>query len=118
MPASATLKSALQDIISRQPVSIKAAVATEALDHEDIKAFFSDLMSHGCISGMVTSLIYNCDTHAFYDRHYHEIEALRQDMEDNLGQPLAIKDDLKNFMAWFAFEETAYRLAYELGIDL
>jgi len=113
-----SLKSALQDIIKSKPNSLKSAVANEALDHEDIKCFFSDLLQHGCISGMVGSLIYYADTHKFFDTHYDAIETLRDDVETNLGEPLIIKGDLKNFLAWFSFEETAYQMALELGLEV
>lgn len=32
------------------------------------------------------------------------------------GCPIVIDGDLKNTYAWFAFEETAFRLADELGL--
>lgn len=114
---SASLKSALQNIISSKPNSLQAVVASEALEYHDIAAFFSDLLQHGCLSGMVSNLVYYIDTHAFFDTHYVEIEDLRNEVEDNLGEPLQIKGDLKNFMAWFAFEETAYQMALELGLE-
>ncbi len=102
----------LQKIISSNPTSIKAYVAKEALSYyqNDIKTFFNDLLSNGCASGMINSLIYYSDTHKFYNKYYNQIEDLRHDYEDSTGLPLTIKGDLKNFMAWFAFEETAYYL--------
>ncbi len=113
-----SLKSALQDILQSEPISLRAAIAREALDHEDVKCFFSDLLSNGCVSGMVGSLIYYTDTHKFFDTHYDEIEGLREEYEANIGEPLQIKSDLKNFLAWFAFEETAYQMANELGLEV
>lgn len=110
------LKTQLQDILTHKPGSIQAKVAQEALERDNPKDFFEELTQYGCISGMVSSLIYYCDTHAFYEEHYDEIEELRSEYEDNFGEPLKIKDDLKNFLAWFAFEETAYRLSLEFGI--
>ena len=65
---------------------------------------------------MVSSLIYYTDTHAFFDKHYDEIEEMREEFEDGTGQPLTIKGDLKNFLVWFAFEEVAYRIAVELEL--
>lgn len=53
----------LKQIIKDNPESIKSAVAQEVLVHDDPKSFFEDLLQHGCISGMVTSLIYYQDTH-------------------------------------------------------
>jgi len=62
-------------------------------------------------------LIYYADTHAFFDRHYEEIEELRIEWEASIGAPLSIQDDLRNFLAWFAFETVADEIAQELGIS-
>ena len=104
------MKDLLKQICKDNPESIKAAVAQEALERDDSQSFFDDLQQHGCISGTVTSLIYYTDTHAFYDKHYEEIEELRSEYEDSTGEPLQIKGDLKNYLAWFAFEQVAYQL--------
>lgn len=112
------MKNLLKQILKDHPQSIKAEVAEEALDHEDPKAFFKDLLQHGCISGMVTKLIYYKDTHAFYDKHYAEIEELREEHEESTGECLQVKSDLKNFLAWFAFEQVAYQLVSELKPEL
>ena len=92
-------------------------MAEEALEHTDISTFFSDLAQNGCASGMVGKLIYYSDTADFYDRHYHEIEALREEWEHSTGTPLTINGDLKNFYAWFAFETVAFEIAQELGFS-
>lgn len=66
---------------------------------------------------MIGSLIYYRDTHAFFDRHYDEIQAIRWRMEDEGILPSMRGHDLKNFYAWFAFEEVAYTMAGELGLS-
>ena len=104
----------LRDIIEAKPNTLKAAVAQIAIKEDDPELFLGDVLAHGCISGVVGSMIYHCDTHAFYDRHYDEIEELRLDWEDETGQPIEIKGDLKNFLAWFAFEHAAFMLIHEL----
>lgn len=91
-------------------------MAREALDHDQPLSFFQELLEHGCVSGMVNSLIYYHDTHAFFDQHYEEIEALREEFEHDQGVPLDISGDLKNALAWFSFELVAYRLANDLEI--
>lgn len=106
----------LEAIIEHAPESLRAAVAQEALDHENITSFFSDLLQHGCQSGIVTSLIYYSDTHAFFDKHYDAIEELRYDLEQAFGEPLKPQGDLKNWYAWLGFEETARAMADELHI--
>ncbi|WP_421754188.1 DUF7222 domain-containing protein [Croceimicrobium sp.] len=111
------LKEQLEQITRRNPKSLRAAVAAEALEYDNIENFFHDLLHYGCISGVVSSLIYYKDTHAFYDAHYHEIEDLRYELEQEMGQPLQPQGDLKNWYAWLGFEETARKMMYELGIN-
>ena len=112
------LKNKLQ-IIANSPIdSIEKAVAQEALDYDEIQNFFSDILNHGCVTGMVGSLIYYADTHDFFDKHYDQIEELRNEYEENTGIPLPIKYDLKNHLAWFSFEETAYKMANEFEIEI
>lgn len=108
------LKKQLHTIIENHPRTIQSAVAEEAIDYESIAHFFEDLRQHGCISGMVGSLIYYTDTHAFYDAHYDEIEELRHDYEAEIGQAITTDGDWKNYMAWFVFEQVAYRIYSEV----
>lgn len=103
---------AVKEIAKQKPTTIEVEVALEALSHNDVPTFFEDLLNYGCISGMVTSLIYYSDTHRFFEQHYDEIEELREEYEESTGCTLEIKNDLKNFLAWFAFEEVA-RQMYE-----
>lgn len=112
----------LKVIANQQEDTIKKAVAieilTDAQTDEDVINFLKDLQKHGCQSGMVSSLIYYSQTHAFFDTHYDEIEDLRQDYKDSCGIDIQIKHDLKNTLSWFAFEEVAYQLANDLEIEL
>ena len=94
-------------------------------DYTDKTAIFSDVLKHGCQSGIVTSLIYYSDTYKFYDEHKEEINALLYDLMAETGlynpselfgdkwdreDPLAL-DVNKNLLAWFAFEETLHAIA-------
>ena len=104
--------------IANEPAdSLRKEVAKECFNHENIECFFSDLSHYGCASWMIGKLIYYKDTYAFYDKYYNEIEELREEYEQNTGMPIKIEGDLKNFFAWFGFEETAYQLADELGLN-
>jgi len=107
----------LKAIASEPADSIRKEVAKECFNHDNIEYFFSDLCTYGCSCWMYGGLIYRKDTHDFYDKYYDEIEALREEYEQNTGMPIKIEGDLKNFFAWFAFEETAYQLANELGLN-
>lgn len=110
----------IQEIVEKPIDSIRKEVAQEVLSHsyDNIEDFFKDLLQYGCVSGMISALIYYADTHKFYDKYYDEIENLRYENEESTGITLQVKGDLKNFFAWFAFEETAYQLAIELGLEV
>ena len=114
------IKSMLEKISEEN--NIRAYVAQYVLDelesYDDIKDWFNDLFQHGCSSGMIGGLIYYSDTHKFYDAHYDEIEELRNEYEESMGEPLKVDGDLKNWYAWFAYEETTRKLADELELDI
>lgn len=112
-------------------------------DGYDEKSACEELQEHGCISGMVSELIYYSDTEQFFDRNKAEIVALTSDWCDGTGYTLKeflsgannfplekseienyhfvqgidgllrdfedYEDQIKNWFAWFAFEETGYR---------
>lgn len=100
----------------RSEGNIRWHVADEALSHEDVETFFLDLQNSGCVSWMISSLIYYHETHEFFDKHYDEIEDMRYEYEESIGEKLSIEWDLKNFLAWFAFEEAAYQIATEWNL--
>ena len=116
-PSNTSIRLHLEMIVEKEPQTLRAAVAREALKHDNPAVFFSDLLNHGCVSGLVSSLIYYTDTHAFFDKYYEEIEDLRCECEEETGVQISIQHDLKNFLAWFAFEETVYRLAIKLELE-
>lgn len=58
------------------------------------------------------------DTQEFYDTHYDRIELLREDYEETVGAPMPNGFNLKNTYAWFGFEETAYNMANEFGLEV
>lgn len=111
----------LQDILKEEDHNtLRYEVATrinqQCEDGDELASFLRDLSMHGCVSGMCNSLIYYSDTHAFYDAWYEEIEELRNELEDGIGDAIEVKGDLKNFYAWLAFEETARKIAEEIGL--
>jgi hypothetical protein len=67
---------------------------------------------------MIPGLVYYTDTHKFFDKHYEEIEDLRYEYESDTGECLQANGDLKNWFAWFGYEETARKLAEELEIEI
>ncbi|MDD2987133.1 hypothetical protein [Flavobacterium sp.] len=85
-----TLIKKLTAIANNPASSLEKEVALEALTYPDPQEFFTLLSEHGCVSGLVGSLIYYTQTHAFYDTHYQEIEELREEFEKNTGTALRI----------------------------
>jgi len=119
METCINLEERLTAIANEEPRSVRNRVAMEALDYgERPEAFFKDLLAHGCICGIVGTMTYYEDTHAFYDEHYEAIEELRVDYEEEVGTPVKIEGDLKNALAWFAFEHVAWQLAQELDLGI
>jgi len=67
---------------------------------------------------MIGSLVYTRDTHTFFDTHQDQIETLREAFEASTGQEFILNGDLKNDLTWFAFEQVAYNMAMELGLEV
>ncbi|MDD4950501.1 hypothetical protein [Sulfuricurvum sp.] len=103
------------------------------IEEEYEESFFEDLMSHGCVSGMVSGLIYYAETVKFFDDNRVEIGKMLSDTLIECGLKCASElfgdkfdsDDMlciettnQNLLAWFAFEETARAIASNLGMEL
>lgn len=115
---NAAIRAELERIQEDEPNSIRAYVAEETLYRDDVEMFFQDVVYCGCSGGLIGGLVHYADTHEFFDRFYKEIDEIREEYEDSVGEPIRIKGDMKNFFAWFAFEETAYQIANELGLEI
>lgn len=117
-------------ILEREVIAI---IEDEASDYESFEAYLNDLLSGGCISGMVGTLIYYSDTIAFTQRHASDINELlantlsmygmnspaelfgeKWDAEDSL----CISQNNQNLLAWFAFEETAREIGISLDLEV
>ena len=90
-------------------------------DYSDKTYVFRDVLEHGCVSGIVSELIYYSDTLAFYKKYRNEINELLKDLMDGTGffsmkdlfgknwndeDPLILDTHNQNLLAWFGFEET------------
>ena len=87
-----------------------------------------DLQRYGCVSGMITDLIYYDDTNKFYDNYKDDINELLSNLLDGSGlsiqeffgknfdndDPLILNFSNKNLLAWFGFEEFSYRIYEEI----
>ena len=113
---------------------LEAKVKEMIIDNADgdYETWLEDLASHGCQSGMVSGLIYYSETSKFHDEFEDEIWNLVDEMKDSMGSKNVLEfigglngaedvgsmDQLKNLLAWFAFEETARTLAARAGIEV
>lgn len=97
---------------------IEKYVIGDILEQDNPIQYIKDVLSHGCISGMVSGLIYYNDTQKFYIDYIDDIEELKEEMEDNLGEPLKIGTPVYNWLAWFGYEETMRKIADRLNIEL
>lgn len=86
-------------------------------DYDNKNAIFEDVLNHGCASGIVSSLIYYNDTHAFYEKHKKAISNLLYELGINdlaetfkeqwdEDDPLILDAQNQTLLAWFDFEET------------
>lgn len=87
-----------------------------------------DLQRYGCVSGMITDLIYYDDTNKFYDNYKDDINELLSNLLDGSGlsiqeffgknfdndDPLILNFSNKNLLARFGFEESSYRIYEEI----
>lgn len=85
----------------------------------------TDLSHHGCISGIVSELIYTHDCVKFYTRFEADIWDIIAQFLDNTGETIGEfidhlrpevldLDGLKTTLSWFAVEETAAQLLERL----
>jgi hypothetical protein len=96
---------------------------TQTMSEQEFLREFSN--GGGCASGIVAEMVYSKDTMRWFHTFRNEINALLSDMIDATGcrgvedffghnwdrhDPLAQHSSNQNLLAWFSFEETAYRL--------
>ena len=88
----------------------------------NLETVINEVLEHGCVSGIVGSLIYYYQTEAFFNKHKNAINDLAHELSEDLyGNPFEIYHNLnggcsKNNLAWFGFEEVTRTIASELEI--
>lgn len=86
-------------------------------------SYIKDAAEHGCIGGNCSGLVYYADTHAFYAKHADEIDEIIMETEEEMGYNIAEnmkrlgQNDLRNFLAWFAYEVRAQEIMRELEVE-
>ena len=122
------MKKELKDITA-EAGTIKAQVLEDARGTEssvdDVQSYINNVANHGCQGGSCRGLIFYADTHAFYNRHAEEIDSLLEELAEEMGEPYDItgnmkrmrQSDLRNFLAWLAYELRAQEIQRELDGD-
>lgn len=67
----------LERLLEENSWNITEEVIKEAMEYSNPKEFFEDLLQYWCQSWMVGSLIRYKDTHKFFEKHYDEIQEIR-----------------------------------------
>ena len=113
-------KSPETDLEGAVAESILDKVVDYGGDDKAVRSVISDINEHGCVSGIISELIYYTDTHKFYDKYYEDIENLVSEWESNTGERVMPKsgEDRKNFYAWFGYEQQARLIGDKLGLDI
>ena len=103
--------------------TIRDFVLSEEQDGLDI----DEVVQHGCVSGIVSALIYYSGTVKFYDEHEDEVWDLLEDHSQNYGSDNILEfiggfngakhvgslDQFKNLLTWWSVEETYHHLINE-----
>ncbi len=100
---------------------IKEIIINNVAGYENTKDFFIDLSKNGCISGMLSELVYYSDTIAFCKRHKEDNNSAIYEIMECYGAQstkelfgdkfddtdfLCIGEQNQNLITWFIFEET------------
>ena len=111
-------------------------ILTEIIDElkedykpEEYKGYLKDVLQNGCESGVVSSLTYYYQTGEFHDRHQVEIWDMVYDHAQNeglncmeyiaemRGSEIGTMTQLKNKLAWYAYEQKVFELLERLDHD-
>jgi len=79
---------------------------------DKLKSFFDDLQKGGCMSGIIGDFIYHSDCKDFYIKHIEDLEDFKEELEDQLGEPIQNRHKIVHytFVVWLCFEEYCYDL--------
>ena len=88
--------------------------AEECENDSEIICMVNDIVVNGCVSGIVSDMIYTCDTESFFNTHSEEIfDLLNESIAEGLTDANNIEFS-KNNLAWWAYEVITSQILYEL----
>ena len=103
------------DRLSKRVINDLLATGLSTLE---LKDHIIDITKYGCISGIVSSLVYYSDTVRFFNCYRQEILTMLTDPDKNVyfddtywidHTKYSVPE--KNSLTWFAYENTVYRIA-------
>lgn len=91
-------------------------MSTHAAGYNNPVGFFKDLIYGGCASGMIGMLIYNNDCKYLYINHIDSMEAYKEELESEMGEPIRNTKHLPHytFVCWLCYEELGYYIGRSL----
>lgn len=93
------------------------------LSTEELKDHIKDIVQCGCISGIVSSLVYYSDTTRFFNCYRQEILTMLTDPDKNIyseytyllnQKKYSVSE--KNDLSWFAYDNTVIRIAFYFNL--
>ena len=81
-------------------------------NYENGLKYLEEVIQHGCISGIVTSLITYKDTKDVFKKYFEEILDIYNDCQDNFT-----KEVNYNNLVWFAYEIVVDNIYYSNDIE-
>lgn len=82
----------------------------------ELQDVITDVLNHGCASGIVGALTYYSQTRKFFIDNMDEIFDLYNEYVQEFGEGLGFEIDF-NSLSWFSFEEVTRQIANEMGIE-
>jgi len=113
------LKNKLQTIANLEQNTIEKMIAYEALNFDtDCKNFFIEIQNTEDATGIANSFIYDSDIDTFFENYSYQIMEIQQEYQKENEVTFLLKGDLKRNLSWLAFEQTAIKMAKELGLEI
>ena len=117
----------------KQGTELMKAVVDDILnqDKDYQQDYITDVLKHGCQSGVVSSLIYYNDTADFYNKYSDDIyNLLYADMQElgyktipemvaslNGAKDVGSDEQYKNLLAWYGYERTMQDIHDMLSVE-
>ena len=106
------LENTMEGTLKHEVVEIILDQVDGLENDNEILAAVEEIVTYGCQSGIVTSLVYYKDTEAFFNRHVDEILELIEDAKQTMDMNYI--EFSRNNLSWFAFEIIAQEIYHEM----